>query len=204
MYKVFFKDRTVYFCDNFSKVFERNKGLFYKYNNIQELTELIEVYFSLKTIDQLFIFHHDILALIDEFKTCFKFVEAAGGLVFNRSGEFLVIKRNGIWDLPKGKLEKNETFEDAALREVSEEVGLEGLSIRQPIVSTYHTYQLSDDRVLKKTKWFEMTFSGDQDPHPQKEENITETRWVKPGQTGFIRENTFPSILDVLFIKDLL
>ncbi len=204
MYKVFFKDRTVYFCDNFSKVFERNNGLFYKFANIRELTQLIDAYFALDTIDQLFIFHHDILALIDEFKACFRFLEAAGGLVFNNKGEFLVIKRNGIWDLPKGKLEEGESFEEAALREVTEEIGLSGLKLVQPIVSTYHTYHLSENRVLKKTKWFEMAYDGEEEPVPQTEENITETRWVKPGQTGFIRENTFPSILDVFYIKDLL
>jgi len=204
MYKVFFKDRIVYFCDNFSKVFEKNKGLFYKYNNIQELTQIIDAFYALSTIDQLFIFHTDILSLIDEFKTCFKFVEAAGGVVFNSKGEFLVIKRNGVWDLPKGKLEKTETFDDAALREVIEEVGLNPLEMKQPIVSTYHTYHEKGERILKKTKWFEMVYSGTDNAVPQKSENITEVKWVKPGQTGFIRENTFPSIMDVLYIRDLI
>jgi len=204
MYKVFFKDRIVYFCDNFSKVFEKNKGLFYKYNNLQELTQIIDAFYALSTIDQLFIFHTDILELIDKFKTCFHFVEAAGGVVFNERGEFLVIKRNGIWDLPKGKLEKKETFDEAALREVEEETGLSGLSIRQPIVSTYHTYHLSEERVLKKTKWFEMYYDGSETPVPQSSENITEVRWVLPGKTGFVRENTFPSIMDVFYIRDLI
>ncbi len=204
MYKVFFKDRTVYFCDNFPKVFEKNKGLFYKFNNIQELSQIIDAFYSLSTIDQLFIFHNDILSLIDEFKTCFKFIEAAGGVVFNSKGQFLVIKRNGIWDLPKGKLEKGETFEEAAFREVTEEVGLRDLVLKQPIVSTYHTYHISEDRVLKKTKWFEMFYPGKDKPVPQLDENITEAIWTEPGKTGFIRENTFPSILDVFYIKGLI
>ncbi len=204
MYKVFFKDRTVYFGDDFSKIFERNSGLFYKYNNIHELTELVHAFYFLKKIDKLFIFHDDILTLFDEFKACFKYVEAGGGVVFNGKGEFLVIKRNNIWDLPKGKLEKNENFESAALREVEEETGLDSMKIKQPILSTYHTYQEANKMILKKTKWYEMRYSGDKDPVPEERENITDTRWVAPGNIDFIRKNTFPSILDVLYLRDLL
>jgi len=204
MYKVFFKDRTVYFGDDFSKAFGKNKGLFYKYNNIQELNELIDVFFALKQISNLYIFHEDMLSLIEEFKSCFSFVEAGGGLVFNSEGNFLVIKRRGVWDLPKGKLEPDEDFETAALREVKEETGLKKLELGQPIISTYHTYQQSDERILKKTRWFEMSYSGKGKPRLQSGEGISEAVWVVPGQTDFIRKNTYPSILDVLFIKQLL
>lgn len=204
MYKVFFKDRTVYFGDDFSKIFERNSGLFYKYNNIHELTELVHAFYFLNKIDKLFIFHDDIITLFDEFKACFNYVEAAGGVVLNEKGEFLVILRNGIWDLPKGKLEKNESFESAALREVEEETGLDQLLIVQPVLSTYHTYTEKDNMMLKKTKWYEMKFSGDKVPVPEIRENITEIRWVTPGNTDFIRKNTYPSVLDVLYLRDLL
>ncbi len=204
MYKVFFKDRTVYFGDDFSKIFERNSGLFYRYNNIHELTELVHAFYFLKRIDKLFIFHTDILTLFDEFKACFNYIEAGGGVVINEKGEFLVIKRDGVWDLPKGKLEKKENFESAALREVEEETGLDKLKIKRPILSTYHTYQLSDDMVLKKTKWYEMSYKGDKEPVPEIKEKITETRWVRPGNTDFIRKNTYSSVLDVLYLRDLL
>ena len=42
----------------------------------------------------------------------------------NERGEFLSIYRNGVWDLPKGKLEKGEDFQSAAVREVEEETGM--------------------------------------------------------------------------------
>ncbi|RPI41215.1 MAG: NUDIX domain-containing protein, partial [Bacteroidetes bacterium] len=156
MYKVFFKDRTVYFGDNFSRAFIRNKGLFYRFSNFQELHELVDVFFDLKQIRNLYIFHDDILMVLDQFKSCFRMIEAGGGLVKNEKGEFLVIERNGLWDLPKGKLDKGEDFESAALREVEEETGLRVMS-NDPITATYHTYQLSGERILKKTRWFEMT-----------------------------------------------
>ncbi len=174
MYKVFFKDRTVYFGDDFSKAFEKNKGLFYRFNNIQELHELVDAFYSLNQIRNLYIFHEDMLMLIEEFKACFTVIEAGGGVVINPLGEFLVIKRNGIWDLPKGKLEKGEGFATAALREVQEETGLPGLELDQPIVSTYHTYKLSDQWILKKTRWFEMRYTGHSEPRLQTEEGIPE------------------------------
>jgi 8-oxo-dGTP pyrophosphatase MutT (NUDIX family) len=204
MYKVFFKDRTVYFGDDFSKSFGRNNGLFYKYNNLQELTELIYVFNSLTRINKLFIIHNDILTLFDEFKACFNYIEAAGGVVLRPDGKFLVMKRDGLWDLPKGKLEIGESSEVAALREVTEETGLEDLRIIKPVLSTFHTYQATKEMILKKTKWYEMFYDGDADPVPEKAENITEIQWVKPGMTDFIRKNTYPSVLDVLYIRDLL
>ncbi|MFC2090327.1 NUDIX hydrolase [Bacteroidota bacterium] len=205
MYKVFFKDRAVYFGDDFSRIFERNNGLFYKYNdNLHELADLIYLFHHLKLIKQLFIFHHDILNLFEEFKACFNFVEAAGGLVKKPDGSFLVIKRDGFWDLPKGKLDNGESFEDAARREVTEETGLSELLVVEPIVSTYHTYQVDENMYLKKTKWYDMTYTGSDEPTPQTEENITDIRWVAPGDTEFIKQNTYPSVMDVLYVKDLL
>lgn len=204
MYKVFFNDRTVFFGDDFSRAFKRNKGLFYKFNNFKELYDLIELFSSLRQIRNLYIFHTDMLLLIEEFKACFTTVEAAGGLVFNRKGEFLVIRRRDRWDLPKGKLEKGETFGQAALREVEEETGLHGLVPVMPLISTYHVYQLGEERILKKTRWFEMKYSGDALPELQEEEEITDYRWVRPGFTDFIRSDTYSSILDVLYFKEVL
>jgi len=204
MYKVFFNDRTVYFGDSFSRAFMKNKGLFYKYNNIRELDELLGVFSEVTHIRNLYIFHEDILGLIEEFKACFTYLEAGGGLVFNAQGEFLVIKRNGIWDLPKGKLEEGEDFESAALREVEEETGLKGLQLIHPVISTYHTYPLKKKRILKKTRWFEMNYSGKAQPILQSEEGITDFKWARPGETDFIRQNTYKSIMDVLYFKKLI
>lgn len=50
----------------------------------------------------------------------------AGGVVFNAEGEVLVLgHRDGSWVFPKGHIDEDETFEQAALREVEEESGVE-------------------------------------------------------------------------------
>src|SRR2546430_1719323 len=51
-------------------------------------------------------------------------IEASGGLVTNNKGEYLIIFRHGKWDLPKGKMEADETAESAAIREIQEECGI--------------------------------------------------------------------------------
>jgi 8-oxo-dGTP pyrophosphatase MutT (NUDIX family) len=52
-------------------------------------------------------------------------IHAAGGVVV-RDGRVLLVHRPRYddWTLPKGKLDRGESFEDAALREVEEETGL--------------------------------------------------------------------------------
>jgi hypothetical protein len=204
MYKVFFKDRAVYLRGELSGDFDQLEGLFYRYRYQSELKELLEAYDRMEQIGNLTLFHRDFPVLTEAFKSCFTFIKAAGGLVFNGKHEYLVIKRNGVWDLPKGKLERGEAFESAALREVKEETGLEGLVISRPLLSTFHTYRLADKWILKETKWFEMKYRGDDKPVVQRSEGITGFSWIKPGKPGKIIRNTYLSIMDVLAFRELL
>mgnify|MGYP000625090747 CR=1 FL=1 len=57
-------------------------------------------------------------------------IKAAGGLVVNEDGEVLLIKRRGLWDLPKGKVEEGEFMRLAAVREVKEETGIDKVKIQ--------------------------------------------------------------------------
>lgn len=203
MYKVFFNDRTIFLTDEFSKHFQVKYGLFYKFRSVSDLKELISFYSKLKRIDTLFLFHHDIDVLRESFRSCFKNINAAGGLIKNNEGKVLFIKRRDRWDLPKGKLNRKENFEKAAIREVKEECGLKHVDIITPLLSTYHTYHIDSQFILKKTMWFEMNYSGTAEPKPQTEEDITEIRWFEPGSLKEITENTYKSVLDVMKYTNL-
>jgi hypothetical protein len=43
-----------------------------------------------------------------------------------------------------------------------------------------------------------MTTDWEETPIPQIKENITEIRWSAPGELGYLYENTYPSIIEVL------
>ncbi len=204
MYKVFFKHRTVHLSEDFPDLADPNTALCYHYNSTRELRELIDSFFEMNHMDNLHIYHDDLNLLIKEFKSCFLNIDAAGGIVLNEHEEFLVIKRNGVWDLPKGKLDKGENFESAALREVEEETGLKGVVLDYPLVSTYHTYERANQRVLKQTRWFRMHCPGHTTLFLQESEGITDSRWIRPGETEFVRKNSYGSILDVLSMADML
>ena len=204
MYKVFFNDRIVFLGEGFSEAPGMPFDRFYHYRTREELKTTIEQFSSADQPGNLYISHHNSNELKEAFRACFKLIEAGGGLVFNREGHFLIIRRNGIWDLPKGKLERGEDFETAALREVEEETGLKDLDAVQLIVSTYHTYQLAGKRILKETRWYEMFYSGNRQPVLEANEGITESRWIKPGDTEFNKAGTYGSILDVLSIRNVL
>jgi ADP-ribose pyrophosphatase YjhB (NUDIX family) len=139
------------------------------------------------------------------FRKQFDFVQAAGGLVINDQGEILFIYRHEKWDLPKGKVEKNESIDAGAIREVEEECSVTGLLIQQELVTTWHTYIQEGVPMLKATAWYLMTYPGNEVPQPQLIEGITEVRWLKPDQLSIVRANTYPSVLDVVndYLKQL-
>jgi len=124
-------------------------------------------------------------------------VNAAGGLVTNSEGEFLLIRRSGLWDLPKGHQEAGEQIEATALREVEEETGIKGLTLGQFIRVTDHTYFRDEKWFLKHTWWYSMTCTGESDLVPQTEEGITEVRWVAKSELPELLSQTYPTIVEV-------
>jgi 8-oxo-dGTP pyrophosphatase MutT (NUDIX family) len=130
-------------------------------------------------------------------------IEAAGGLVKNENGEYLFIYRNNKWDIPKGKIEKDEKIKVAAVREVEEECGIKVNNLGEKICKTYHVYVMKGEVVLKKTHWFKMRCKVQGKLKPQKEEGITDARWFKKDHIEPIIANTFPSIIDVLVKEKL-
>ncbi|MFP8490236.1 NUDIX hydrolase [Gracilimonas sp. Q87] len=109
-------------------------------------------------------------------------ITAAGGIVYrldkDQRPEVLMIFRNGVWDLPKGKHEEGETIEMCAAREVSEEVGSKIPSLVKKLGETYHEYPENGKIMGKTTHWYSMIFTQEEDLVPQKEEGIEKIEWM--------------------------
>jgi 8-oxo-dGTP pyrophosphatase MutT (NUDIX family) len=124
---------------------------------------------------------------------------AAGGLVQNSKGEFLLIYRRGFWDLPKGKLDAGELIPECAVREVQEETGIQTLELGPFICSTTHHYfdkWLNKD-VVKHTHWYTMLSLENEGLVPQTEEDIEKIEWVPREQLPQYLLQTYPTIRSV-------
>lgn len=143
------------------------------------------------------IYHTDAEELFSLFKSWFLCVTAAGGVVC-REDKALVIRRLGVWDLPKGHLESGESIEACAVREVEEECGLQQVSITAPLTTTLHVYFRDDKWHLKKTHWFKMTCPPGQTPRPQREEDIETVKWQRIALLHNFFRKTYGSIVEVL------
>lgn len=80
---------------------------------------------------------------------------SAGGVLFDKTSQkvFLVLKqKTGEWLLPKGRLEKGESIEETARREIFEETGYEN-SIRG-LLSTQIREDIVDSSKHKIIFWF--------------------------------------------------
>jgi len=131
-------------------------------------------------------------------------LRAAGGVLYKPNSsplKVLLIKRNGFWDIPKGKLEEGETIEECAVREVEEEVGAEDLSIDHYLRDTYHEFNEGDRVYGKTTSWYSMKFERDHyDFKPEVREGITEVKWADIDEAKSLVE--FQNLVDVLNALD--
>jgi len=139
----------------------------------------------------------DIKTLWKTFKSLFKIIKAAGGLIENEHRELLWIYRRGSWDLPKGKIEKGEGKKEAAIREVQEETGINEVGIVRKLPTTYHTYRLKNGkRILKKSYWYLM-HAPKQPLVAQTEEDIELAEWRSPDSFKPTRDIAYGNIMDV-------
>ncbi len=127
----------------------------------------------------------------------FVIIEAAGGLIKNKEGQFLFIYRHDKWDLPKGKLDEGEKPDAAALRECREECGIQQIELKEFLTHTYHVYFYKNNWALKKTHWYLME-SEEKNLTPQLEESITEVVWKNLNEIPAMLSNTYYNIMDVL------
>jgi len=200
MYKVFFKDRAIFLGDKSESM--NFHCMVYLWTEGDNFEAIVSDFDADEKKKALFFAAKDTKALFEEFKNQFKYIEAAGGLVFNEENQILAIHRLGKWDLPKGKVEDGETIAEAALREVEEECGISNLKLGDELESTYHTYKMNNKWILKRSYWFRMAYSGQENLVPQTEEDIEKVTWLSANQLEEFKSNTYASILDVVKILD--
>jgi len=196
MYKVFVNEKKLLLSKQ-SEALEKTL----KYDSFTTLEIALDLLQN-TSVKELNVYGELIDEIWEEFKKLFRIIEAAGGIVNRPNGDVLFIKRLGKWDLPKGKMEKGESREESAVREIEEETNLQNVELLDFINTTYHIYtERNGDKVLKYTHWFEMNFDGEDTSKPQLEEGITEVAWKNISQIeSEVFPNTFKNIQ--LIIKE--
>jgi len=194
MYEVFIDDRKV--------IFSQKKGVI-NYNgelvNSDDLwTRVVKPKVSQSPPRSIVIIELDDLST--QFEQIFNGhdkINAAGGIV-EVENHFLMIRRHDLWDIPKGKVDEGETMEEAAIREVEEECGLNNIILGNLICETHHTYSYHGIPTLKRTLWFSMKIESLQEGTPQLEEGISELKWFTLEELKMVKDQTYTSIAFVL------
>ncbi|MBM3168368.1 MAG: NUDIX hydrolase [Bacteroidetes bacterium] len=125
-------------------------------------------------------------------KSRFLIIKAAGGVVAKKQ-KVLLIHRLGKWDFPKGKLDKGESPETCAKREVEEECSIR-VKVEEHFCTTWHTYTQNRRSILKKTYWYTMNCSNDTAMKPQEEEGIEDIQWFTAEGAQEALSDSYPSM----------
>ena len=190
MYKVFYNQKPLFFTTNLTNNSDETPLLFIKYASALVIVKALRN----KNTKAVYLYHPKEEKLEKHFLKHFPVVEAAGGLVEHTDGRYLFIYRNDKWDLPKGKIEKNEVIIDAAIREVTEETGVGDLMVTKPLNTTYHVFNSKGKFKLKKTYWFLMKSNYNAPLVPQEEENIQAAVWRPRADFPLLMENAYENI----------
>ncbi|MPM18807.1 RNA pyrophosphohydrolase [bioreactor metagenome] len=200
MYKVFLRDKVINFVDAGSvPAGIQSVHIDPPLRDIQQILAGID---ANETETDIYFVADDAEKLFIHFYTRMRIMAAAGGIVINENNEVLFIFRRGRWDLPKGKIDGDETEEQAAIREVIEETGLQQVSLGQRLSSTYHVYTIGKEWILKETHWFIMNAPGNSTLLPQAEEGITEIKWVAPRDLEAMSKLVYRSLQDVVAVAE--
>lgn len=195
--KIYFNNKFLLFSDSVSQDSQNQQIRFQAEINDDLLNEMIDDLLSENNISFQTL-SSNFNKVLNSLKSQFKYIEAAGGFI-NKGNDYLFIYRLQKWDLPKGKLDKGETIEHAAIRECEEECAISNLKIEKQLTSTYHIYQYKGSYALKQTYWFYMTTDYDQELIPQTEENIEEVRWFNESEIkNTVYSNSYHTIIDVV------
>ncbi|MBR6540969.1 MAG: NUDIX domain-containing protein [Bacteroidales bacterium] len=205
MYSIYFNNRKLSVCPLKENTnYNSNAVVYYNSNdlNTKQLPEFMESNHKINLL-VLPVEENKIDCVFEKICSEFNQINAGGGLVRNLAGEYLLIFRNGKWDLPKGKQEAGEDIKVTAVREVEEECGIDSLELGNLLCVTHHTYRMNGEFMLKHTFWYNMEYKGDAALKPQTEEDIEMCKWVKGEEIAELVKDTYPSIKRVFEVAGL-
>lgn len=198
MYKIYINDKPIIFSQKHIKlnIPEQDIAMHYESDDLIFNNEFLTALESKKA----YVIHtSEEKKSFEKFVGNLKVIEAAGGLVYNASKDsILFIYRREKWDLPKGKIDKGEGIQEAALREVQEECGIVSHKIKSFLTESYHIFNMKNKWCLKKTYWFNMQCDAEEILIPQAEEEITAIDWFKKNDLSKIKSNTYAMINDII------
>ncbi len=191
MYKVFFNQKLILLTTDIISPKEDSPFFYVKFTNKKFVVQILKS----KKVKMLYLYHSKEDKLWYYFLNMFKLIEAAGGLVRNlKTNHFLFIFRNKKWDLPKGRINKNEEVQKAAIREVEEETGVENLSITKALNSTFHIFKRNRKYRLKKTFWYLMETDYNGQLTPETKEGIEKAIWIEKKLIVSLRSEMYQNI----------
>ena len=197
MRKIYFEKRCMIICTPDDPTLSDPNAIQFKLGDSLDIHTLVGMVETSPSLVRVFIPTDDIEDTYGRICAEFREVNAGGGLVSNRRGDYLLLSRNGLWDLPKGHQDPGEDIEVTALREVREETGISELELGGLICITDHCYRRDGIWHMKHTWWYEMLFTEPADLTPQKEEDIAKAAWVAKSSLPPFLLNTYPSIAEV-------
>ena len=190
MYKVFFNQKPLILSTQIIKNDDTCPLFYIKFSVADKIISALKK----KSISSVILYHPKKEKLDMHFNKLFPIIEAAGGLVTNELNEYLFIYRNNKWDLPKGRIRKNEVIVDAAIREVEEETSVKDLIIKKQLPVTYHIFKRKHKYKLKKTYWYLMKTSYDGQLVPQLDEGINKALWKNRNEIDSLMKNAYKNI----------
>ena len=191
MYKVFFNQKPIVLTTSLILPSEDSPFFYVKFKHKKFIVQVLKS----KKIKMLYLYHSKEEKLWYYFLDMFKLIEASGGLVKNiKTNDFLFIFRNKKWDLPKGRINKNEEVKTAAIREVEEETGVQNLSIIKPLNTTYHIFKKNRKYRLKKTFWYLMHTDYSNKLTPEKKEGIDKAVWIEKNAIVTLKSTMYQNI----------
>lgn len=197
MHRIYFENRCIIICEPSDQSLADPNSVEFHIGGRIDIHTLVDMFEASESLSRIYIPTEDTGWMYRRLCAEFREVDAAGGLVSNRRGDYLLIRRNGMWDLPKGHREEGEDIEVTAIREVMEETGVDALELKDLICVTDHCYFRSGLWHLKHTWWYNMLYTKPVDLTPQREEDISKACWVAKSSLPPFLRNTFPSIQEV-------